>query len=300
MKLAELCTVFPANWNSVPISHPGDALPRAVRIKLRAQRGWLQASLDTHVQRSSNRSGLGLRPYVAGDSLRAVSLRHLLLQDEFLTRTDVSPGRFHVAIVVHSYENMQFNSNTTSANKMQAAWATAGLLENLHHQQAQKIDIMTLTEQSLGDGLLKHSSRLKRAHLCYIITDLLFDPSNRSASTTNLAAALKLLNIPRGMVVVVRDPLESPDIEKTELGSRTATMAFAPPSTSDTVAQSASRRSEYTSGAEYLEHVNEQLKSLEQELNKRHWSSMWLTPEHHIDDISRRLSSRLIAMKVGA
>jgi hypothetical protein len=300
MKLAELCTAYPSNWNAPAIVHPGDAIPMAVRLKLRAQRGWLQAALDTHVQRSSNRSGLGLRPYMAGDSLRAISSRHLLLQEELLTRTDVSPGRFHVAIIVHCYENMQFHSDVQAPNKMQAAWATAGLLQNLHEQQAQKVEIVALQGKNLSEEMLKHAGRLKRAHFCYVITDLLFDPSNTHAATNALATSLKHLRVPRGMVVVVRDPLESPDISQSDSYSQGESLAFAAPDSTPASQTQESRSSEFHSGQEYLMNVNEQLNFLESNLNNRGWSSIWLTAEHEVDSLSQRLTSRLSALRVGS
>ena len=300
MKLAELCTVFPANWNALPPAHPGDAIPMTVRLKLRAQRGWLQASLDTHAQRSSQRSGLGLRPYTAGDSLRALSLRHLLLQDELLTRTDVSPGRCHVSSVVHCYENMQFNSGETAANKMQAAWATAGILENLHHHQAQKVDVIALKERSLSEGMLKHSARLRRSHFCYLLTDLLFDSAHLAASAQTLASALKLLRIPRGLVVIVRDPLESPDIEEDPQGVLSSALAFTAPESSMAATSENQQQMHFTSGLEYLSNIKNQIKLLETELHNQNWSSIWLTAGHQIDDISKRLATRLAALKVGS
>ena len=302
MKLAELCTVYPKLWSADPIPHPGHAIPMAVRLKLRAQRGWLQASLDTHVQRSSQRSGLGLRPYMPGDSLRALSLRHLLLQDEYMTRTDISPGRFHVSIVVHCYENMQFSSSEELPNKIQTAWATAGILENLHHQQAQKVDIIAINEHSLEKGLQKHSARLKRSHFCYVITDLLFNHASTSASSDSLAAALKRLRIPRGIVAIIRDPLESPDIEHNLQLATSPVIAFAPPDShsSDTDESELKRQSNFTSGLQYLANIKKQLNILETELRNHNWSSLWLTPEHQIDDISRRLAARLAALKVGS
>jgi hypothetical protein len=296
MKLAELCTAFPSSCDAAALPHPGRAIPLELRAKLRMQRGWLQSSLDTNVQRTANRSGLGLRPYMAGDSLRALSARHLLLQEELLTRTDVSPGRFHITILVHCYGNMEFRSSQATASKMQAAWAVAGLLENLHNQQAQKVDVVPLRGKDLGEALLQQSARLKRSHFCYVVTDLLFDPRSVSASTENLSAALKHLRVPRGMVVVVRDAWESPDIASTELVQRGGAIAFAAPDTDPSDKPSAAQ--DFHGGRAYLENINMQLRQLERELNMRNWNSIWLTPEHEVSEISKNLTTRLAALRI--
>ncbi|MEY4064410.1 MAG: hypothetical protein RIR26_618 [Pseudomonadota bacterium] len=301
MKLAELCTVYPSHWNDPAPLHPGAAIPMDVRLKLKAQRGHLQAALDTHVQRTSNRSGLGLRPYTAGDALRAVSLRHLLLQEELVTRTDVSAGRFRVAILVHCYSNMEFRSEESEANKMQLAWATAGVLENIHQQQAQKIDIIPLNGPHLSDEIRKQAARIKRAHFCYVLTDLLFNPKDVNASATELDGILKHLRIPHGVVVVIRDFLESPAIAESRWIENDAALAFAPPdqAAAETDPLPESTGVEHHSGQTYLKNVVGQLNELESELNNRGWTSLWLTAAHPLETMTRRLSARLSALRVG-
>ncbi|MBM3381613.1 MAG: hypothetical protein FJY29_04140 [Betaproteobacteria bacterium] len=296
MKLAELCTAYPSSCDAPALAHPGRALPLELRAKLRMQRGWLQASLDSNIQRSANRSGLGLRPYTAGDSLRALSARHLFLQEELLTRTDVSPGRFHVSVLVHCYGNMEFRSAQASASKMQAAWAVAGLLENLHNQQAQKVEIVALRGRNLGEALLQQAARLRRSHFCYVITDMLFDPTSVSASTEELSAALKHVRMARGMVVVVRDAWESPDITSSEILRSGDTIAFAAPNTNP--GNTPQDGQDFHGGLAYLENINTQLRQLERELNMRNWNSMWLTPEHEVSDVSKNLTTRLAALRI--
>ncbi|NBO38450.1 hypothetical protein EBU99_07685 [bacterium] len=308
MKLAEVCTVYPSTWDASAVRNPGAAIPLAIRLKLRAQRGYLQAALDTHPQRSANRMGLGLRPYEAGDSLRAVSARHLLLQEELQTRTDVSPGRFHVTVIVHCYANMQFKSEATDVNKMQAAWAVAGLLQNLHEQQAQRVDVIALSGPQLGEELVKHAALLRRSHFCYVVTDLLFNPNSIDAASEELSAALSHLHVRNGIVAVVRDPWESPDFEKT---AETTTIAFASPSEGE-ITKNASLMGEKSageernlqnnrdrhSGQEYIQNLRSQLNGLQTLLNLRGWGSLWLTAEHAIDDISQKVAVNLAAQRI--
>jgi hypothetical protein len=302
MKLAELCTVYPSHWNDPAPLHPGAAIPFDVRLKLKAQRGHLQSALDSHAQRSANRSGLGLRPYAAGDSLRAVSQRHLLLQEELVSRTDVSAGRFRVAILVHCYSNMEFRSEESLTNKMQLAWATAGLLENIHERQAQKIDIIALQGPHLGEEIRKQAARIKRAHFCYVLTDLLFNPSEVNASAFELSGILKHLRVPRGMVVVLRDFLESPEIAHSPWMKNNAALAFAPPEGASTPDDDVptGHGAEHHSGETYLKNLLEQLNFLETDLNKRGWNSLWVTAEQTMESMTRQLSARLSALRVGS
>jgi hypothetical protein len=220
------------------------------------------------------------------------------MQEELLTRTDVSPGRFHVSILVHSYSNMEFRSVQGSATKMQAAWAVAGLLENLHNQQAQKIEVIALRGSHLGEAMLQQAARLRRSHFCYVITDMLFNSASASASTEELAGALKHLRVPRGMVVVVRDSWESPDIAKTDLVLRGEEISFADPNMGTQHPNPQNEAKDFHSGSAYVENIKTQLRDLESTLNRRSWNSMWLTPEHEVSDISKTLTTRLAALRI--
>ncbi len=292
MKLAELCTAFPETAGTNDIRHPASAVPPLLRLKLRAQRGHLQAALDTHPQRSPNRLGLGLRPYESGDSLRALSSRHLLLQEQLLTRTDVSPGRFHVSVIVHSYQNMNFKSAADKPSKNQLAWATAGLIQNLHEQQAQKVDILMLAGADLGPQLIKHAARIKRSHFCYLVTDLFHNPESRQASVVDICAALSLLHLRQGMIIIVRDPLESP--HHTD-ASAPDILTFEPPVPSG---PTQTTFNDTHSGSDYIRNLENQLSDLQQQLNSFGWSSLLTTADDELDDLIRELSVRLAGQRM--
>ncbi|MEY3900812.1 MAG: hypothetical protein RL189_118 [Pseudomonadota bacterium] len=294
MKLAELCTAFPETAGSAGIRHPGSALPHALRLKLRAQRGHLQASLDTHPQRSANRLGLGLRPYESGDSLRAVALRPLLLQEQLLTRTDVSAGRFHVSIIVHSYANMNFKSDPQGPSKNQLAWATAGILQNLHDQQAQKVDLLTLGGADLPAQMIQHAARIRRSHFCYVVTDLLFNSNDQNAAAREISAALSVLHLRRGMVIVIRDPLESPEQPVSDSGR---VLTFEPPQGVN-VQVAADSTNEKHSGEGYVANLRAQVENLQQQLNSFGWNSFVVTATDDTDHFARQLSLRLAGQRI--
>lgn len=294
MKLAELCTAYPENCDAPAIRHPGDALSLSVRLKIRSQRGRLQSALDEHPQKSANRSGLGLRPYLPGDSPRALSLRHLLLQGDLQTRIDSSPGRFCISIFVHCYDNMEFRSSSQLPNKLQTAWAVAGVLEHLHTQQAQKVGVHILRSADLSQALLEHRALIKRSHFCYIITDLLHNPSNKSAAVDSFADTLKFINATRGMTLVVRDPMESTDWPATNEASQ---LAFEPRGAQTPIAGNGSTP-EYQAGPAYLRNVKEQLDQLREVLQRRGWDSMWCTPEHPFEQVLQQLTLRLSGLRI--
>lgn len=294
MKLADLCTAYPVNCDAPAIAHPGAALPLAIRLKIRAQRGLLQSALDRHPQKTAERTGLGLRPYIPGDTLRSLSTRHLLLQDDFQTRIDASPGRFRVSVFVHCYDNMEFRSDEQRPNKMQAAWALAGVIENLHAQQAQKVNIYRIEGSSLSEALLAHRGLLQRSHFSYIITDLLNDPSSKTAAVESLSAALRSLGVRRGMTVVVRDPLEAAD------GQTEASQSYFSfePRNSELQKQNDFSSGEYHSGPAYFRNIKEQLALLQNQLQKRGWDSFWCTPEYPFEKILQQLSIRLTGLRI--
>ncbi|MEY2988638.1 MAG: hypothetical protein RJB13_2159 [Pseudomonadota bacterium] len=294
MKLAELCTAYPENCDAPVVRHPGDAIALAMRLKLRAQRGRLQSALDFHPQKTADRSGLGLRPYLAGDSLRALSARHLLLQDELHTRIDSSPGRFCVSVFVHCYENMEFRSSEALPNKMQTAWGIAGLLEQMHTQHSQKVNVFQLLGKDVSAALLEHKAHIQRSHFCYVVTDLLNMTSSKSAAVESLADALRFLNSRRGMVMVVRDPLESTDWNMSEDQNR---LSFEPLK-SRSFDNEASTSNEYHAGEQYLQNIKSQLNELRSSLQKYRWDSMWCTPEHSIDSLLQQLTLRLSGLRM--
>lgn len=294
MKLAELCTVYPDNCAAPEIKHPGDALALAVRLKLRAQKGRLQAALDRHPQKSADRSGLGLRPYLAGDSLRALSARHLILQDELQTRIDVSPGRFCVSVFVHCYENMEFRSSTDLPNKMQTAWAVAGILEQMHTQQAQKVNIYQTRGADLGRSLIEHRSQIQRSHFCYILTDLLHVSKTKTAAVESLSEALHFINAKQGMVVVVRDPMETTEWS---VSQNQAALSFEPLNTS-IHSETARTMPEYQAGEEYLTNIKSQLNDLRTTLQKRGWDSLWCTADHPVERLLHQLTLRLSGLRI--
>lgn len=295
MKLAELCTAFPQNTDTLHVRNPGAAIPATIRCKLRSMRGHLQAALDYHPQRSPNRLGLGLRPYESGDPMRSVSLRHWLLQDQLLTRTDVSPGRFHVSIVVHNYPNMNFRSSEQLPTKHQLAWAVAGMLQMLHEQNAQKVDIIVIHERELGQQMARLTARIKRSQFCYVVSDVLFNPSSMAASARDLTAAINLIRMRRGMAVVVRDPLESadtlPDIENNSL-------AFIPPDSKELTPSLSPQSTQWHSGPGYFENLRAQLADLHERLQNVGWTCLSTNPEEDVDHLSRELSIRLSGPQV--
>lgn len=293
MKLAELCTAFPETAGTRDVRDPGSALPRALRFKLRAQRGHLQSALDTHPQRSPNRLGLGLRPYESGDSLRALALRPLLLQEQMLTRTDVSPGRFHVCVIVHAYANMNFKSSPERPSKHQMAWALAGMVQNLHEQQAQKVDFLVVNEENLPEQLIFHAARIRRSHFCYVISDLLFDPSSHFAATRNMTAAIQHLRLQHGMFIIVRDIFESPKYAEI---SNEQVLAFQPPDWNKTSPNS-TELSEKQSGAGYVSNLKAQMTDLQNQLNEFDWSAFLASSEDEIDQITHGLTLRLAGQR---
>jgi disulfide oxidoreductase YuzD len=295
MKLAELCTAFPETAGSQEIRHPASAVPHLLRLKLRAQRGYLQAALDTHPQRSPSRLGLGLRPYEAGDSLRALSYRHILMQEQLLTRTDVSAGRFHVSIIVHSYENMNFKSSADRPSKNQLAWAAAALIQNLHEQQAQKVDVFTIADRNLSEHIQKHASRIRHSHFCYLVTDLFHNPESRDASVKDVLESLGVLHIRRGLVVVVRDPLESPENRQLADGQ---IMTFESLSGTATRSGSTGNKNDLHSGPEYLTNLQSQLNSLQRQISNFGWGSMLTSADDELDHFVRELSLRLAGQRM--
>lgn len=290
MKLAELCTAFPQSSGTNELRHPGSAIPLTLQLKLRAQRGHLQAALDTHPQRSANRLGLGLRTYESGDSIRAVSTRHLLLQEQLLTRTDVSPGRFHVCVILHSYANMNFRSESTLPSKNQLAWALAGLIQNLHEQQAQKVDILAIGETHLAEQMIRQATRIKRAHFCYVVSDLLFAPTELSAAAAEVTAALTLLHRRHGLVLVVRDPLESPDA----LAAREAgILTLGAPDELGTTGGD-----DKHSGPQYVQNLKTQLSDLQTRLNAIGWGSLLATCTDDVEVFTRRIAQQLAGQRI--
>jgi hypothetical protein len=294
MKLAELCTAYPENCDAPAVRHPGNALSLAVRLKLRAQRGRLQSALDFHPQKTADRSGLGLRPYLPGDSLRALSARHLLLQDELQTRIDVSPGRFCVSIFVHCYENMEFRSAENKPNKMQTAWGVAGLLEQMHSQHSQKVTVHALQGADLSTALLEQRAHIQRSHFCYLVTDLLNKTESRTAAVESLSETLRFLNAPTGMVLVVRDPMETTDWNALAEQDR---LSFAPLN-SHHRPEKPSAAAEYQAGEQYLKNIRIQLTELRSTLQMRRWESLWCTPEHSVDSLLHQLTLRLSGLRM--
>lgn len=294
MKLAELCTAYPENCDAPAIRHPGDALALAVRLKLRAQRGRLQSALDLHPQKTADRSGLGLRPYLPGDSLRALSGRHLLLQDELQTRIDVSPGRFCVSVFVHCYENMEFRSSDNLPNKMQTAWSIAGIVEQLHTQHAQKVNVFQLQGTDLSSALLEHRAHIQRSHFCYLVTDLLNITKTKTAAVEALTDTFRFINAPRGMVLVVRDPMETTDWAEANGQDR---LSFEPLHSAQPTAGT-SNSPEYQAGEEYLRNIKAQLNELRSSLQKHRWDSLWCTPEHSVDSLLQQLTVRLSGLRI--
>lgn len=291
MKLAELCTVYPATAGAPGVRNPGKALPLALRLKLRAQRGHLQAALDSHSQRSANRLGLGLRPYESGDSLRALALRPLLLQEQLLTRTDVSPGRFHVSVVVHSYENMNFKSTPASPSKNQLTWALAGLLQCLHEQRAHKVEFIVMPGPDLPQQMIQHSPKLKRSHFCYVITDLFFNPKTNHSAAEELAAALNLLHLRRGIVILARDPFESPSSQEL---LQEKIFSFEPPTYLNSINNLLSGQSpQLFSGAGYVRNLRAQVDRLQTELTPLGWTSLLTTSQDEVSALTRQLALRL-------
>ncbi|NBW83589.1 DUF58 domain-containing protein, partial [bacterium] len=291
----ELCTAFPQTSDSQIVRNPGAAIPATIRCKLRSMRGHLQAALDYHPQRSPNRLGLGLRPYEAGDPLRSVSLRHWLLQDQFLTRTDVSSGRFHVSIIVHSYANMNFRSAEELPTKNQLAWVVAGLLQNLHEQNAQKVDVMIVHDADLGQQMSRLAARIRRSHFCYVVSDALFNSSAIEASGRDLAAAINLLRIRRGMAIVVRDPLESPtSLQDNEI----QTLAFLPPETKKILDSASTQNSQWHSGPGYVANLRIQLEDLGLRLQNVGWSVLSTQVDEEVDHLTHNLSLRMTGSRV--
>jgi uncharacterized protein (DUF58 family) len=291
MKLAELCTAFPEKADAQTVRRPGTAIPATLRLKLRAQRGHLQAALDHHPQRSPDRLGLGLRPYEAGDPLRTIALRPLVLQEQLLTRTDSSKGRFHVTVVVHSYAHMNFKSDSNLPSKNQLAWAVAGLLQNLHEQSAQRVDILVIGDRSLPEGLLRHAAALRRSHFCYVVTDLLFDASARGAAVDSVISALNFIHLRKGMFIVVRDPLESPDSRQLQ-STLDKTLSLLPPDGQSFEKTESTANHEHQSGPLYAENLRIQLADLSVQLSKTGWSSLLATADDDIDQLVRHIAVR--------
>jgi hypothetical protein len=295
MKLAELCTAFPQTADTQMVRNPGAAIPATIRCKLRAMRGHLQAALDYHPQRSPNRLGLGLRPYESGDPLRSVSMRHWLLQDQFLTRTDVSPGRFHICIIVHSYSNMNFRSSEQLPTKNQLAWVVAGLLQNLHEQSAQKVDVMVVHDADLGEQMSRLAARIRRSQFCYIVSDALFNSSSSDASARDIAAAINLLRIRRGMAIVVRDPMESPEAMQ---DNENQALAFMPPENKNILDSASAQKSQWHSGPGYVANLKTQLEDLGQRLQNVGWSILSTNVEEEVDHLTHNLSLRMSGPQV--
>jgi disulfide oxidoreductase YuzD len=295
MKLAELCTAFPETAGVQDFRHPASAVPHLLRLKLRTQRGYLQAALDSHPQKSPSRLGLGLRPYEAGDSLRAVSFRHLQLQEQLLTRTDVSAGRFHVSIIIHTYDNMNFKSDPEGPSKNQLAWLAAALLQNLHEQQAQKVDILPIADKRLTESIQKHAARIRRSHFCYLITDLFHNSESAGASVRDVLSLLELLHIRRGLVVLVRDPLESPENPELATGR---ILTFESPEKSAPAPEGSPKTSDLHSGKEYLDNLKSQYSGLQQAISQIGWGSLLTTAEDELDDFVRQLSIRLAGQRM--
>lgn len=200
--LYDLASAFPTDAHG--IAHPSAGLPNVIRQTLAQKFGHLGAATDRHPIKSAARLGIELRPYQHGDKLQALSMRTLVRTERLESRVDESPGRQHVLIAMHTYENMNFANEHASANKTQVALAAAAIIERLHINQSHSTT-MHYINSPLFEQNVRQTKSLSRYQSVYLISDFL----NRDRLLgLEVEAIHEIMGHARVSMVVVRDPYE--------------------------------------------------------------------------------------------
>jgi hypothetical protein len=220
--LFDLAKRFPEDPAAWDITQPVRAIGKDLRIHIRRRFGTLQTAHDLARPRSPDRLGISVRPYEAGDPIRAVSASHLFKTDNLQTRTDFAPGRRSALVLLHLYENMRFLSNDSPAAKGRVALAVAGLIQAVHESLGQSCRVLPIQSWELDTALVNSTAQYRRANELYIISDLLFDNSSREAAVRRLRTSCLESKFANGYLVVVRDALEHPD--ENRLGEKSANL----------------------------------------------------------------------------
>lgn len=200
--LYDLASAFPTDAHG--IAHPSAGLPNVIRQTLAQKFGHLGAATDRHPIKSSARLGIELRPYQHGDKLQAISMRTLIRTERLESRVDESPGRQHVLIAMHTYENMNFANQDASANKTQVALAVAAIIERLHINQSHSTTMHYINSSDFEQSV-RQTKSLSRYQAVYLISDFL----NRDRLLGMESEAIhEMMGHARVSMVIVRDPYE--------------------------------------------------------------------------------------------
>jgi len=210
MKISTLCGLFdqdPDNW---PTRQPSRALPMAFRSHMGTKMAKLSLAQDISRQKSPQRMGISVRDCLPGDPFHCISVSHYLKKEEIITRTDWTPGRCHVVILIHAYNNMAFG--TEGFTKGQLAMAVCAVLDAVHLKAQHTVEMRVVRHRGWHESLaLVPMGRWDRV---YLLTDLFFNPSSPSAATEDLFENLKhfgfLTNQKEKSIFIVRDTTEIP------------------------------------------------------------------------------------------
>jgi len=203
---------YPANKEEWERLHsPVYVLGSALRAKINKSFGGLISALDFNKLKNYDTLGVFLRPYMPGDSLKALDLAYYLKTNNLQTRIDWQAGQQKILILVHIYDNMSFKANDYEVNKGQLALCLAGIITSFHENLIQNVEIEYIKEDYIEKQINNIRKKIKNVQHLYIITDLLYNSSSSNASADDLLGVLKNIYIKNCSLCIVRDPLEMPN-----------------------------------------------------------------------------------------
>ena len=172
MQLWELCTAFTPDLANLPtLQDLSRALPLAVKVHAKKERGHLHAHCDESPRMTPSRQGVSLRDYEPGDPLKTIDTRAFLKTGSCLTRLQEAQATHEVRLLLHSHQAMAYGSG--GVVKWQLAQALAALIALWHLESGHKV-VVRIVEganplQNL-DRIFSHAPFLTH----YFLTDFLF------------------------------------------------------------------------------------------------------------------------------
>ena len=288
MKLIDLCTAFPADPAAWPVQCPSKAIDFHLRGRVRTQFGGLIAASDLSRHKASSRLGVSTRPFEPGDALAALSRAHLVRTGEIHTRIDSSPGRQTAGFIFHGYSNMAYTSSPTSPVKGQLGWAAAALVQAVHESLSHNCQFVYLPQTDLVTPMSGLTRQAKRWKHCYVITDLLHNPSSAEASIADLIEGLLAAGFWQPSILAVRDVLEW--VENNPLSTQKEQLLSPRVSQQGAVSlpvsmeMERSTRAVYFSGSEYLTNLVAQKEFAEKQIADTLQGTVhWLSPNTLIE-----------------
>ncbi|WP_338637577.1 hypothetical protein [Spirobacillus cienkowskii] len=211
MNFESLCEVFPKDEKLWPCQKPSRALPIFLKSYLRQKFGGFFSANDLFKKHSPSRIGITSRNFEDGDPISTISKQHFMKTDEVITRIDYSYGRQKAIGIFHVYQNMTYQSESSSINKGQLGNGVMGVLEEIHTSLSQSFHIIKANKPDLLESCKPIEWYLKNADYIYFLTDFLFDSSDVISSVEKALEIIKLFKIKKSIFLIIRDPEEFPD-----------------------------------------------------------------------------------------